>query len=102
MPTELNNIRDAAVQTLIDGINSLIIGANADIAEFANAIVADGIQAAAEGKFELLPILADQTKVLAEKQRLQVVAAGEAMAAKIVWTVLAFASKLVIPTLPTI
>lgn len=103
MPTlDTNEIANAAVTTIVDGLNGLIANANADIQGFATDITRDTIEASAAGRLDLLDTLADQAKVLAEKNRLQFVAGAEATAFAVLSGVLGVVTRLTLPTIPPI
>jgi hypothetical protein len=63
MPThDTTDLANAAAAAIVEGLNGVIVGANADIQAFATAIVADTLEASATGRTDLLETLADQTK----------------------------------------
>lgn len=103
MPTiDTTALANAAAAAIVDGLNGLIAGANADIQTFATDITRDTIEASASGRLDLLDTLADQAKVLAEKNRLAFVAGAEDTALKVVGVALGVVARLALPSIPTI
>jgi hypothetical protein len=103
MPTiDTTDLAAAAAAAIVDGLNAVIAGANADIQAFATAIVTDTLEASASGRLDLLETLADQTKVLAEKNRLAFVAGAEATALKVVGVALGVLVRVTLPAIPPI
>lgn len=99
---DFNAVKVAAVNAIIDGVNGLIQGTNEDIQTWANLLVQESLQAAAEGRADLLQILGDQTLVLAEANRVRVVNAAEATFQRVIQVALGVAARLVIPTIPVL
>jgi hypothetical protein len=100
--TNFDDLKNAAVASIIDGLNGVITGANEDIQNFANSIVQDSMEAAAVGAVDLIPVLEDQAMVLAEKNRIAIERGMEATAFKVLGVALSLVSRIIIPTIPTI
>lgn len=96
------SVTKALADSIISEVNTLIVGANEDIQQFANGIAADTIEAAALGRTDLLESLADQTGMLLEKNRLKAAAGSERVILDVVRVLAGLAIKIVIPPIPLI
>lgn len=99
---DLTSIKAVASQTLVDSLNQYITGTNEDVQAFASGIMSDTIDAVAAGRTDLLPVLVEQTMMLAEMNRLEFVAGGLKLASTVTLALATLAVRIVIPTIPAV
>lgn len=102
MPVNVSELQNAVVTTILSEVNSLIEGANQDIQTTLNALVQESLEAAATGQLDLLPVIEDQVKVLAEKNRIRIAKGAERFVFDVLRVALGVATKLAIPSIPTL
>lgn len=100
----LTAVTDAAVETLVTHLNGLIEKTvnNADVQRFARAIVADAIESAAAGRGDLVVVLGDQARLLAERNRVAFYAGMADAAWKTIAAVLDLAVRVALPAIPRV
>jgi len=94
---ENDNLKQQATQALVESLNDLIVGARSDLQNFAQAIIADSVDAAAAGDQETLAQLRNQTKSLMELNRLRAVHGAERTIFRLVGLALNLVLKFVVP-----
>lgn len=105
MSQQINdNIKQQATQVLVEGLNDLIVGTQADLQNYAQAIITDSVDAAAAGDSATIKQLQDQGLALLEVNRLRAVHGTERTIGRLVNLAVNLAVKFVvpIPTIPTI
>lgn len=100
----MEDVIDAAVETLVTHLNGLIENTvnNADVQRFARAIVADAIESAAAGRGDLVVVLGDQARLLAERNRVAFYAGKADAAWKTIAAVLDLAVRVALPRVLTL
>src|SRR3954467_5433665 len=97
----IEDLKNATAASLIQSLDGLIEGANADIQTFVVAISNDLAEAAATD-ITLVPALLNQLEVVAEANRVRLVAASIATTKAVLLGVAQFIAKITLPTIPTI
>ena len=95
---DFNGLKDAAVQIMTQQLAGVVEGANEDLQTYVQQILNDGVEASATGNTAVLQQLLDQSKVVAEINRLRVAAGAEQTLIKIASLAIGIVAKAVIVT----